>query len=94
MSNAAQQGALYRNRRHRLSRVILQSLTPWRTGLVVIVGQYVSSENGTSAYEATTSGTTGATAPTGRSTNDGGVTWVKVGVQALLRFLNTGAPTP
>ena len=88
------QGALYRNRRRRLSRVILGKLTPWSTGLVVTAGQYVSAENGTAAFLATTSGTTGATAPTGRTTNDGGVTWVRADIQSLLQFLNTSPNTP
>jgi len=92
--DATMQGALYRNRRRRQSRQILQSLTPWSSGLVVTAGQYVSSENGTAAFKATTSGTTGATSPTGQTTNDGGVIWVRADIQSLLQFLNTSPPTP
>lgn len=89
------QGALYRSRRRRLSRLILQSLTPWSSGLSVSAGQYVSSENATSAWVAQSSGTTGASEPTGQgSFNDGGVTWTLADIPSLLAFLYAGAPTP
>ncbi len=91
---AQTQGVLYRMRRRRLARVVLQSLTAWAQGLIVSEGQYVSAQNGTAAYVATTSGTTGATMPVGRSANDGGVSWVSVDIQYLLNFLYSGAPTP
>lgn len=89
-SQAAVQAALYHNRRRRLSRVILASLTPWQVGLVVTVGEYVSGDGGTTPYIAATAGTTAGTDPT----TDTGVTWVRQDVQSLLQFLNTGAPTP
>jgi hypothetical protein len=93
--DATMQGALYRNRRRRLSRVILGKLTRWSTGLTVTEGDYVSSENGTSAWVAQNSGVSGATAPTGTgSQSDGVITWLKVDVQSLLQFLNTSPPTP
>jgi hypothetical protein len=87
--------ALYYNRRRRKANVILASLTPWASGLPVSSGQYVSSENGTSPWLATSSGTAGATAPSGQGAfNDGGVTWIRTDIQALLQYLFTGAPTP
>jgi hypothetical protein len=86
-----QQAAMYRNRRRRLARVILQALTPWATGLTVTAGQYVSGENGTALFKATTSGVTAGTGPL----SDGGVTWVRADIQSLLAFLNvTNLPTP
>jgi hypothetical protein len=89
------QGALLRMRNRRITRVILQSLTPWSPGLVVTAGEYVSSENGTSPWLATSSGTTGALAPTGQGAfNDGGVEWIRVDIQSLLTFKYSGAPTP
>lgn len=89
------QGALYRNRRRRQSRQILQSLTPWRSGLACTAGQYVSSENATSPWLAQNSGVTGATAPTGTGRqSDGVVTWLRVDIQSLLQFLNSSPPTP
>lgn len=84
------QAALYYNRRRRLSRVILASLTPWRVGLVVTAGMYVSGDGGTTPYLATTAGTTAGTGPT----TDTGVSWTRQDVPSLLQFLNTGAPTP
>lgn len=93
--DAQTQGALYRNRRRRLSRVILQSLTPWSSGLNVTAGQYVSSENGTTPWLAQNSGVSGATVPTGTGLqSDGAVTWLRVDIQSLLQFLNTEVPTP
>lgn len=95
MSYTAQtQAGLYRARRRRQARLLLSQLTPWRSGLVVTEGQLVSSENGTSAYQAQNGGTTGAVAPTGRSTNDGAVLWVKFDTLALLQYLNSSLPTP
>lgn len=98
MSNlsATTQGALLRNRNRRMTRIILQNLTPWSPGLVVTAGQYVSSENGTAPWLATSSGISGATAPTGpmRTFNDGGVTWVRADIQSLLTYRYSGAPTP
>jgi hypothetical protein len=93
--SAQTQGALLRMRNRRVARQILQSLTAWSTGLTVTEGEYVSSENGTSPWLATSSGTTGATAPTGQGAfNDGGVQWVRADIQSLLTFKFTGAPTP
>lgn len=90
-------GALYRNRRRRLSRVILGNLTAFTSGLTVTEGDYVSSENGTSAWQAQNSGVSGATAPTqvnGRQVSDGTITWTLVSIQSLLAFLNSPPPTP
>ena len=96
MSITAQtQGALLRMRNRRITRQILQSLTAWSSGLPVMEGEYVSSENGTSPWLAMSSGTTGASAPTGSgSFNDGGVTWVRADIQSLLTYRYSGAPTP
>ena len=89
--SATMQGALYRNRRRRLARLLLGKLTAWTTGLVVTAGQYVSGENGTAAFKATTSGTTAGTGPL----TDTGVTFVRADIQSLLQFLNsTTLPTP
>ena len=51
-------------------------LTAWASGQTVAVGAFRSS--GSKAYQATTAGTTGATAPshTSGSVSDGGVTWL------------------
>jgi hypothetical protein len=92
--SAQQQSGMYYARRRRQARLLLSQLTPWSSGLVVSQGQLVSSENGTSAYQAQNSGTTGATAPTGRSVNDGAVEWVKFDTLALLQYLNSALPTP
>lgn len=93
--DATTQGALLRNRNRRITRQILQSLTPWTTGLTVTAGQYVSSENGTSPWVARNSGVTGATAPTGQgAVSDGVVTWVRADIQSLLQFNYSGAPSP
>jgi hypothetical protein len=94
--SAQMQGALLRARKRRIARQILQSLTPWSHGLIVTAGQYVSSENGTSAWLAVTSGTTGTQSPTGQNVlfNDGGVDWTRADVQSLLQYQYSGAPTP
>lgn len=93
--SAQMQGALLRARNRRITRVILQGLTAWRSGLVVAAGDYVSSENGTSPWIAATSGTTGATAPTGEGVHsDGAVSWLRVDIQSLLRFKYSPPPTP
>lgn len=94
--SAQMQGALLRARNRRITRQILQGLTAWRTGLVVTAGQYVSSENGTTPWIAATSGTTGASGPTGQGVifDDGGVSWARVEIQSLLQFKFTKAPTP
>lgn len=90
------QGALLRARKRRIARQILQSLTPWSSGLSVAAGQYVSSENVTSAWLAATTGTSGALAPTGQAVlfDDGGVSWTRADVQSLLKYQYVGAPTP
>jgi hypothetical protein len=95
--DATMQGALLRARKRRIARQILQSLTPWSgPGLSVTAGQYVSSENGTSAWLAATTGTTGSQAPTGQAVlfDDGGVSWTRADVQSLLKYQYSGAPTP
>lgn len=95
--DAQMQGALFRARKRRIARQILQSLTPWSgPGLSVTAGQYVSAENGTSAWLAVTSGTTGADAPTGQAIlfSDGEVSWTRADVQSLLKYQYSGAPTP
>lgn len=93
---AQTQSALYYARRRRIARQVLQSLTAWTSGLSVVTGQYVSSENQTSAWLAVTSGITGASAPTGQAVlfDDGGVSWTKTDVSLLSRFQFSGAPTP
>jgi hypothetical protein len=53
----------------------------------VAAGQYVSSENGTAAFEATSSGTTGATFGVG-------VTFVRAYIQSLFRMSSVPTPTP
>jgi hypothetical protein len=93
--DATTQGALLRNRNRRITRQILQSLTPWTTGLTVTAGQYVSSENGTTPWLAQNSGVTGATAPTGQGVvSDGVVLWQRIDIQSLLQFKFNGAPSP
>jgi hypothetical protein len=94
--SAQMQGALLRARKRRIARQILQALTPWSASLPVTAGQYVSSENGTSAWLAVTSGTTGASAPTGQAVlfDDGGVSWTRSDVQSLARYQYSGPPTP
>jgi hypothetical protein len=92
---AQTQGALLRMRNRRITRQLLESLTPWSHGLSVVDGQLVSSENGNSPWLATSTGTTGTNAPTGQGAfNDGAVSWVRVDVQSLLTYRYTGAPTP
>ncbi len=89
------QGALYYARRRRLALTVMQKLTPWANGLTVTAGDYVTSENGNAPFLATTSGTTGTTAPAGTGAiYDGGVHWVRADIQSLLQYLYTGAPTP
>jgi hypothetical protein len=93
--NSAAQAGMYYARQRRRAAVLLNSLTPWSSGLAVTAGQYVSSEGGNTPWKATSSGTTGATAPNGQGVvNDGGVTWQRVDIQSLLTFLYTGIPTP
>lgn len=92
--SATQQGALYRARRRRLARLLLQRLTPWTPGLNCSAGDYVSSEAGTAAFVAGNSGVTGSIAPTGQQANDGAITWTRADIQSLLRFGFTGLPTP
>lgn len=93
--SAQTQGGLYYARRRRKATGLLQSLTKWSHGLTVESGQYVSSENGTSAWQATTNGTSGTTAPTGQGlVDDGGVEWKRVDVVSLLPYLFSGVPTP
>lgn len=91
----AQQAGLYYARRRRLALSVMQKLTPWAHGLTVTEGQYVTSENGVAPFLATSSGTTGTTAPAGTGAiSDGGVNWVRADIQSLLQFLYSGAPTP
>lgn len=86
---------MYYARRRRKANLILQSLTPWDSGLTVSVGDYVSSENGTSPWIATTAGTSGSSPPTGQGAfNDGGVSWLRVDIPSLLQFLYSAAPAP
>ena len=77
MSIAAQtQAATWRMRRANRSRVFTQNLTPWSSGLTVVAGDYVQSFG--LAWEALTSGVTGATAPNNETKNtvsDGAVIW-------------------
>lgn len=93
--SATQQGALYRARRRRLARVLLQRLTAWAPGQTVSAGDYVSSEAGTAAFVAGNSGVTGAgPAPSGPQASDGAITWTRADTQSLLRFAFVGLPTP
>lgn len=95
--DSTMQGALLRNRNRRRTRQILQSLVLWSEGLAVSAGDYVSSDNATTAWIAQNSGVTGATAPSianGLRVSDGSITWVNAPVQSLLKFLYSGAPTP
>ena len=86
---------MYYARRRRLANIVMHSLTPWRAGLVVTAGEYVTSENGNAPFLATSSGTTGSTAPAGAGAiNDGGVHWVRADAMSLLTYLYRGAPTP
>ena len=90
------QGSLLRARKRRIARQILQSLTAWTSGLSVQAGQYVSSENGTSAWLAATTGTTGSQAPTGQAVlfDDGGVSWTRADLPSLLKYQYVSPPTP
>ena len=56
-------------------------ITAWAQGQTITSGQKRTSDANTRVYVATSSGTTGSTAPTGTGTgiNDGGVTWNYVG---------------
>ena len=79
------QGALYRQRRNHRANSVVATLTAWSHSLVVSAGQYV--QNDGNAYVALTSGTTGATAPTGVTTgvlNDGAVHWQFVNNKTFL----------
>jgi hypothetical protein len=92
---AAQQGGLYRARKRRLGRVLLQGLTQWTPGLTVAEGEYVSANNQTQCWLATSSGVTGATQPSGQGAfDDGGVSWVISNIQSLLQYQFAGVPTP
>lgn len=96
MYSRAQQAGLYYARRNRLSRQIIQGLTPWSAGLSVTAGQYV--QNAGNAYEALNTATTGSSSagpqqPSGQF-SDGGVTWQFVDPQKMVRFLYTGVPEP
>ena len=89
------QGSLLRARKRRIARQILQSLTPFSAGLSVSQGDYVSSENVTSAWQAQNSGTSGATAPTGTGLqSDGTIQWLRVDMQSLLAYQYQQPPTP
>lgn len=60
----------------------------WSAGLTISAGAYINS--GKLLYLATTSGTTGATAPTGTGTiSDGGVTWQYV--RSICYWINKGS---
>ncbi len=91
---AALQGAMYRARKRRIARQLLQSCTPWSAGLNVLLGEFVTTANGTILYRAQNSGTTGPTSPTGFTAFDGGVHWTLADNQSLLPFAYVGVPTP
>ncbi len=84
---AANQAAMRTIRKNHRATAILQSLPVWASGKTATAGQYCQSLG--SAYIAVTSGTTGATAPTGTSgtVSDGGVDWQYVFPKSLLQFL-------
>jgi hypothetical protein len=87
-TSARRQAGLYYARKNTRARVRVSNLTPWSAGLVitsgmVTAGTYVQSFG--QAYIATSSGTTGATAPSGNSASyDGGVHWQFVYSAAIL----------
>jgi hypothetical protein len=82
MSEAAQ-AAMYYQRKLRRSRALVQALPKWSTGLVIVAGEFVQSEG--NAYRATTSGTTGATAPSGYTVAfDGTVHWAYVNTRSIV----------
>lgn len=91
---AQTQSGLYFARKRRLARVVISKLTAWQAGLAVTAGQYV--QNIDTAYKATTSGTTGATAPTHARgiVSDGTVSWLRVDSAAMNRFVFNAPPTP
>jgi hypothetical protein len=81
-----------RNRKHRLERLLVGKLTPWKAGLTVAQGDYVNVY--AIPYIATNGGVSGAAQPHGYSSSDGVVTWVRVSPASLLKYLFRQAPTP
>lgn len=83
----------WRIRRNNFARKLANGLTPFSAGLVVTKGQYV--QNVGLVYQATNSGTSGASAPTQTTGphSDGAVTWMFIDTRALL-LQQTPLPTP
>jgi hypothetical protein len=94
-SPGTMQAALYRNRRRRLARVLMQGITPWSSGLVVEAGQFVTVGNGNVLLLAQSSATTGAVEPAAPTYPDN-VAWSVASAQQLLtfQFAPDGVPSP
>jgi hypothetical protein len=89
------QGALYRNRRRRLARVLMATITAWSAALVVEAGQFVTVDNGNTLLLAQSSATTGAVEPASPTYPDN-VAWSVASQMQLLAFQYApdGVPTP
>jgi hypothetical protein len=86
------QGALYRNRRRRLARLLMQTqVTAWTANVEVEEGIFVTTDNGTTLLQAQSSGTTGSVAPTCPTYADR-VKWAVVSSQVLLSYQYQGIP--
>lgn len=78
----AMQAGMYYARRKNRARAAVQALTPWAEGQSITAGDQRQSLG--SAFIALTSGTTGATPPSGNGNiSDGAVTWQFVFAQSL-----------
>jgi hypothetical protein len=87
------QGALYRNRRRRLARLLMQTkVSAWQASAVVEDGMFVTTDNGNTLLQAQSSGTTGSVAPTYPTYSDT-VKWIAVSSQGLLSYQYQGIPT-
>jgi hypothetical protein len=86
--------ALYAMRRRRALNLLFLTVTPWSAGLTVTTGQYVSI--GQTLWQATSTGTSGATKPINSGDSDGGVTWVKQAIMSIwqYRYATSAVPTP
>jgi hypothetical protein len=92
MIGAQVQAATYYNRRRRVARALQQKAVPWAHSLTVTKGEYVTHAG--HLFRATSSGTTGVTAPKGTNSSDGAVSWSLADARALEQFLFKGVPTP
>lgn len=97
--SALTQATLYRNRRRSLAKRLGDGLKPFAAGLTVTTGVYVRTTdvhlNTIAIFVATSSGTSGATAPkpnTNAVQSDGLVNWQWVNTQILLTLATI--PTP